>query len=61
MRSCLCSVIVLWDDDKRKGEGEKPVPADSQLFSKSTKGATRLKVPIRRTNRYQQYYMPSGI
>ena len=24
-----------------------------------TKGAARLKVPIRQTNRYQQYYMPS--
>ena len=35
------------------------MPADSLLFSKSTKGATRLNVPIRRTNRYQQYYMPS--
>ena len=29
------------------------------LFSKSTKGAARLNVPIRRTNSYQQYYMPS--
>ena len=29
------------------------------LFSKSTKGAARLNVPIRRTNRYEQYYMPS--
>ena len=25
----------------------------------STKGATRLNVPIRQTNRYQQYYVPS--
>ena len=31
------------------------MPAHSLLFSKSTKGADRLKVPIRRTNRYQQY------
>ena len=35
------------------------MPAHSLFFSKSTKGAARLNVPIRRTNRYQQYYMPS--
>ena len=35
------------------------MPAHSLLFSKSTKGATRLNVPIRWTNRYQQYSMPS--
>ena len=33
--------------------------AHSLLFSKSTKGAARFNVPIQRTNRYQQYYMPS--
>ena len=33
--------------------------AHSLLFSKSTKGAARLNVPIQWTNRYQQYYMPS--
>ena len=33
--------------------------AHSLLFSKSTKGTVRLNVPIRLTNRYQQYYMPS--
>ena len=36
-----------------------PVLAHSLLFSKSTKEGARLNVPIRRTNRYQQYYMPS--
>ena len=46
------------DDDERKGEGETR-PAHSLLFSKSTKGAARVNVPIRRTNRYDQYYMPS--
>ena len=35
------------------------MPTHSLLFSKSTKGAVRLNVPIRRTNRYQQYYMLS--
>ena len=35
------------------------MPAHSLLFSKSTKGVATLNVPIRRTNRYQQYYMPS--
>ena len=33
--------------------------AYSLLFSKSTKGAARLNVPIRQMNRYQQYYTPS--
>ena len=40
-------------------EKVKPVLAHSLLFSKSTKGAARFNVPIRRTNRYQQYNMPS--
>ena len=35
------------------------MPTHSLLFSKSTKGAARLNVPIRRMNHYQQYYMPS--
>ena len=35
------------------------MPVYSLLFLKSTKGAARLNVPIRRTNHYQQYYMPS--
>ena len=35
------------------------MPAHGLLFSKSTKGAARLNVPIRRTNRYEQCYMPS--
>ena len=57
---CLCSVIVLvgwwwWKEERRWN----PVPTHSLLFSKSTKGAVRLNVPIRRTNRYQQYYMRS--
>ena len=33
------------------------MPAHSLIFSKSTKGTARLSVPIRRTNRYQQYYV----
>ena len=35
------------------------MPAHSLLFLKSTMVAARLNVPIRQTNRYQQYYMPS--
>ena len=35
------------------------MPAHSLVFTKSTKEAARFNVPIRRTNRYQQYYMPS--
>ena len=51
----VCLVCVVWDDDERKGEGE----TRCRLFSESSKGAARLNVSIRRTNRYQQYYMPS--
>ena len=40
-------------DDERKEEGE----TQCQLIA--TKGAAKLNVPIRWTNRYQQYYMPS--
>ena len=43
----------------KEGKRWNPVPAHSVLFSKSTEGAARLNVPIRRTNCYQQYYMPS--
>ena len=35
------------------------MPAHSLLYSESTKRAARLNVPIRRMNRYQQYYIPS--
>ena len=55
---CLCSVIVLCGM-MMKGRRWSPVPAHSLLFSKITKRAARFNVPIRRTNRYQQYYMPS--
>ena len=62
MCNCLCSVIVLCGITMKGREKVKPgVPAHSLLFSKSTKGVASLNVPIRRTNRYQQYYrhMPS--
>ena len=48
----LCCVGWWWKEGRRWN----PVPAHSLFFSKSTKGATRLNVPIQR---YQQYYMPS--
>ena len=51
----LCCVGWWWKEGRRRNT----VPAHSLLFSKSTKVAARLNVPIRRTNRYQQYYMPS--
>ena len=54
MCNCLCSVIVLCGMMIEGREKVKP-----GAFSKSTKGAARLNVPIRRTNLYQQYYMPS--
>ena len=50
----------MWNDVEMKGEGAwNPVPTHSLLFSKNTKVAARHNIPIRRTNRYQQYYMPS--
>ena len=52
----LLCCVGLWRKEERRWN---PVPAHSLFFSKSTKGASRLNVPIRRTNRYQQYYMPS--
>ena len=58
MCNCLYSVIVL-DDDERKEEGETRCRLIACSSRKSTKGAARLNVPIRRTNCYQQYYMPS--
>ena len=51
----LCCVGWWWKERRRWN----PVPAHSLVFSKSTKGAASFNVPIRRTNRYQQYYMPS--
>ena len=51
----LCCMGWRWKEGRRWN----PVPAHSLLFSKSIKGAARFNVPIRRTNRYQQYYMPS--
>ena len=53
----LCVTVGWWW--WKEGRRWNSVPAHSLLFSKITKGATRLNVPIRRTNRYQQYYMPS--
>ena len=60
MCNCLYSVIVLSGLTMKGREKVKnPVPAHSLLFSQSTKWAAKLNVPIRRKNRYQQYYMPS--
>ena len=59
MCNCFCSVIVLCGMMIKGRERVKPGPAHSLLFSKSNKGAARLNVPIRRTNLYEQYYMPS--
>ena len=47
------------DDDERKGEGETRCWLIACSSRKAPKGAIRLNVPIRRTNLYQQYYMPS--
>ena len=55
----LCCVGWWWWWWWKEGRRWNLVPAHSLLFSKSTKGDARLNVPIRRTNRYQEYYMPS--
>ena len=48
------TVCVVWDDDERKREGETRCRLIAcLLFSKSTKVATRLNVPNRRTYHYQ--------
>ena len=64
MTVCVTVCVVLlccvgWWWWWKEGRRWNPVPAHSLLFSKSTKGAAWLNVPIRQTNRYQQYYMPS--
>ena len=59
MYNSLCSVIVLCGMMMQRREKVKPSAGHSLLFSKNTKGAARLNVPIRRTTRYKQYYMPS--
>ena len=48
------SNCVVWADDERKGEGE----IRCRLIACSSRKA-RLNVPIRQTNRYKEYYMPS--
>ena len=53
-RMALCVTVCVVLDDDRKGEGESRCSS-----RKPPKGAARFNVPIRRTNRYQQYYMPS--
>ena len=45
----LCCVGGWWKEGRRWN----PVPAHSLLFSKSTKGVTRLNIPIRQRNHYQ--------
>ena len=48
----------MWDDDERKGEGETRCRLIACSSRKVPRGPARFNVPIRRTNRYQQYYMP---
>ena len=55
----VCVVCVVWDDDERTGEGETRCRLVACSSRKAPRGAARFNVPIRRTNRYQQYYMPS--
>ena len=57
--SSRCFNCVLWDDDERKGEGEtrcRLIACSSRIAPRGPPGLT---TPIRRTNPYEQYYMPS--
>ena len=59
MWNCFCSVIVLCGMKTKGREKVKP-GADSQpALLEKHQGATRFNIPIRQTNRYKQYYMPS--
>ena len=49
----------MWDDGERKGERETRCRLTACSSRKAPREAARLNVPIRRSNRYQQYYMPS--
>ena len=49
----------MWDDNERKGEGETWCRLIACSSQKAPRGPPALHVPIRWTNRYQQYYMPS--
>ena len=59
MCNCLCSVIVLCEMMMKRREKVKPGAGLQPALLEKHEGAARLNVPIRRTNRYQQYYMPS--
>ena len=59
VRVTICVIVFvlimccIWDDE---GNTElNPVPEIAYSYQLNTKGTARLKVPIRRTNRYQQY------
>ena len=55
----MCNCVVWDDDDERKGEGEIWCQLIACSSLKAPRGAARFNIPIRQTNRYQQYYMPS--
>ena len=52
-RHITCGTSVRWW--WKEGRRWNPVLAHRLLFSKSTKGAAMINVPIRWTNQYQQY------
>ena len=51
----VCGSACVVSDDERKGECET-APPHSLFFSENTKGAARLNVPFRWTNRFQHTY-----
>ena len=55
----LYSVLVLCGMMMKGREMVKPGAGSQPALLESTKGTTRLNIPIRQTNCYQQYYMPS--
>ena len=59
MCNCLCSVIVLCGMMMKGREKVKPDAGSQPALLEKHQGGTKFNVPIRRTNRYQQYYIPS--
>ena len=57
--ACITVCVVYCNCVMMKGKEVKPGAGSQSTLLERTKGAARLNVPILRTNRYQQYYMPS--
>ena len=59
VRMFVFVTVCVVHDDERKGEGEIRWRLIACSSRKAPRGPPGFNVPIRWTNRYQQYYMPS--